>query len=188
MLVERNCCVTTIIDELVGLPLFGIVFIFVFFSWSGGHASLADVQFSCLMKYYGVSFYTCCCNAAAEFWQPRGAARRLDLTDTGIMACHQCAIRVSDSVTESCKKICGMDPRPPIRRVLHAYAFFFTLPELHPFCLALAGSTSGRSCGNRRDDSWRHEVVYGKPPLQTSGICQANKSFGKLCKERFRSF
>ena len=40
------------------------------------------------------------------------------------------------------------------RRVVHAYAFFFTLPELHPFCLALAGSISRRSCGD-------HKIICG---------------------------
>ena len=75
-----------------------------------------------------------------------------------------------------------MDPWPPSRRVVHAYAFFFTLPELHPFCLALAGSTSGSFLRRPQDYLWCHEVVGGKRPLQTSGRCRANKC--ELCKEK----
>ena len=59
-------------------------------------------------------------------------------------------------------------------------------PELHPFCLALTGSTSRRSCGHHKDYLWCHEVVGGKRPLHTSGRCRANKC--ELCKEKFRSF
>ena len=79
-------------------------------------------------------------------------------------------------------ELCGMDPWPPSRGVLHAYAFFFTLPEPHPFCLALAGSTSGRSCGNHRDNLWRYEVVCKRRPLHASGGGRANRSFSELCK------
>ena len=49
--------------------------------------------------------YTCWCNAPAGFLQPRGAARRLNLTGNGIMACHRCAVRVNNSVVESCSTI-----------------------------------------------------------------------------------
>ena len=60
-------------------------------------------------------------------------------------------------------KLCGMDPKPPSRGVLHAYVFFFTLPEPHLFCLALAGSTSGRSCGN-------NEIIRGAMKLSAGGV------------------
>ena len=52
----------------------------------------------------------------------------------------------------------------------------------------LSGSTSGRSCGDHRDNLWRYEIVCKRRPLQTSGGCRANKCFGALCKERFQSF
>ena len=61
------------------------------------------------------------------------------------------------------EKLCGMDPKPPSRGVLHAYVFFFTLPEPHLFCLALAGSTSGRSCGD-------NEIIGGAMKLSAGGV------------------
>ena len=54
--------------------------------------------------------YTCWCNAPAGFLQPRGAAGRLDPTENGIMACHRCAVRVSNSVVESCSRIMRNGP------------------------------------------------------------------------------
>ena len=56
-----------------------------------------------------------------------------------------------------------MDPKPPSRGVLHAYVFFFTLPEPHLFCLTFAGSTSGRSCGN-------NEIIRGAMKLSAGGV------------------
>ena len=96
------------------------------------------------------------------------------------------SMRQQFKVWSRAAELCGTDPWPPSRRVVHAYVFFFTLPELHPFCLALAGSTSGRSCGDHKDYLWCYEVVGEKRPLQTSGRCRANKC--ELCKEKFRSF
>ena len=61
------------------------------------------------------------------------------------------------------EKLCGMDPKPPSRGVLHAYVFFFTLPEPHLFCLAFAGSTSGRSCGD-------NEIIGGAMKLSAGGV------------------
>ena len=50
-----------------------------------------------------------------------------------------------------------------VEEFLHAYVFFFTLPEPHLFCLALAGGTSGRSCGN-------NEIIRGAMKLSAGGV------------------
>ena len=73
--------------------------------------------------------------------------------------------------------LCRMDPWPPRRKVLDAYAFFFKHgPSLSRylshirFCLALAGSTSRRSCGNRRNDSWRKRSCLVEASASNLGL------------------
>ena len=75
--------------------------------------------------------------------------------------------------------------RHPSHFLLQAWPFTVTLPEPHPFCLALAGSTSGRSCGNRRDDSWRHEVVCGRRPFQTSADAEQTRALVNCARKDF---
>ena len=92
-------------------------------------------------------------------------------------------------------KLCEMDPWPPSRGVLDAYAFFFKHgPSLSRYLshirsalrlleapVNVLAETAGMIRGAIRFSA-------GGIRFKTSGGCRANKSFGELCKERFRSF
>ena len=72
--------------------------------------------------------------------------------------------------------LCRMDPWPPRRKVLDAYAFFFKHgPSLSRYlshirsALRLLEAPVGVLAETAGIDSWRNEVVWWKHPLQTSG-------------------